>query len=132
MNLLKESPLLGIQAIPPFVREATLCQNVQCWRDFIELQSFPAAESIFNIAALAFYPRLRMLASGGPASQTLLTTYWATSNTVGIANIFGIDKVKVPQGAEYFAVAWIQPPNWTFEIGPFPEDMFRVVWELGL
>jgi hypothetical protein len=132
MNLLKESPLLGIQAIPPFVKEATLFQNVQCWADFSELENFPAANSIYNIAALAFYPRLRMVAVGGRAAQALSITYWASSNTANIANIYGVSKVLVPQGAEYFAVAWIQPPDWTLEIGPFPEEMFRVVWGLGL
>jgi hypothetical protein len=132
MNLLKESILLGVQAIPPFVKTATLFQNVQCWNDFGELNNFPAANSIYNIAALAFYPRLRMVGVGGRPAQTLSTTYWSSSSTVNVINTYGVSEVKVPQGAEYFAVAWIQPPDWTLTNGPFPEEMFRVVWGLGL
>lgn len=133
MNLLKESILLGIQAIPPFARTATLCQNVQCWNDWAEAQSFPAAASIFNIAALAFYPRFRMQSGvAGPIAQTLGLSFWSAFQSLPVPNTFNVSEVLVPQGVEYFAVAWIQPPDWSLEDGPYPEDMFRVIWGLGL
>jgi hypothetical protein len=134
MNLLKESPSVGIQAIPPFAREATLIQNVQCWQDWGEEgQDFPAARSNYNVAALAFYPRLRMQTfGGGQISQTLGITFWSHAQRVQIPNVFGVSKVLIPQGAEYFSVAWLQPPDWSLASGPYPEEMFRIVWGLGL
>jgi len=130
MSYLKQSPLLGIQAVPSFAREATLIQNIACWDDYDI--DFPAARSIYNIAALAFYPRLRMQPTGGISAQTLGVSFWSHTQRADIKNIFGVSKVAIPQGAEYFAVAWITPPDASAANGPFPETLFRVVWGLSL
>lgn len=133
MNLIKESALLGCQAIPPFVREATLVQLPQCWDGWDQPTGFPAAQSIFNVAAMAFYPRRRLESvPGGWAAQTLGVSYWTDRNSDRVPNIFGQSKVVVPQGAEYVAIAWIQPPDWSLINGPYPEDMFRIVWGLSV
>lgn len=130
MSYLKQVPLLGIQPIPSFAREATLLQNVACWADY-EID-FPAARSIFNVAALAFYPRLRMQSGGGLPAQTLGLSFWSHTQRADIKNMFGVSKVQVPQGAEYFAVAWMTPPDESTVFGPFPETLFRIVWGLAL
>jgi hypothetical protein len=133
MNIQKETILLGIQPIPPFAKFATLVQNEQCWGDFNEEHvGFPAARSIFNVAAMAFYTRLRMVNTGGRPAQTLGSSFWGDTYSQAVPNIFGQNKVGIPQGAEYYGVAWMQPPDWTLADGPYPEDMFRIIWELSI
>lgn len=130
MSYLKQVPLLGIQPIESFARTATLIQNVACWEDY-EID-FPQARSIYNIAALAFYPRIRMRSGGGLPAQALGISFWSHTSRADIKNMFGVSKVQIPQGAEYFAVAWMTPPAQSAESGPFPETLFRVVWELSI
>lgn len=135
MNIYKEAILLGIQPIPPFARTATLVQLPQPWSSWNGAGDgipFPAATSNLNVAALAFYPRLRMFAGTGKVAAMLGLSFWSDAQQNGVPNIYGTSRIAIPQGAEYFGVSWLQPPDAAFENGPYPEDLFRVVWGLGV
>lgn len=124
---------LGIQPIAPFAREGCLQQTAQCWESFEFAEAFPGSRGIYNIAALAFFPRGRLLPGGEARAQMLHLSFWSHTKVAGVPNIFGQSWVAVPQGAEYFAVAWFAPPAWALQnTGPFPEDLFRVQWGLQL
>jgi len=132
----RRTPALGLQWIPPFSKKVTLHQVVQCWDDMEQSGGFPAADSIYNIACLAFLQR------GASSSfqtagryQALGRSYWSTNIADGVNNIYGVSEVAIPQGAELVAISWLKPPDWTFAqgaLGPYPEDLFRLVYTLAL
>ena len=68
----------------------------------------------------------------GVQSGMLGLSYWSDAAQTGVPNVFGASKVAVPQGAEYFAVSWLALPATVYETGPFPEDLFRIIWGLGV
>lgn len=124
---------LGIQPIALFARRVTLHQVAQCWESFEASEPFPQARGMYNIAALAMFPRGRLLAGGEARAQMLSLSFWSDKQSANVPNIFGQSFIQVPQGAEYFSVSWFAPPAWALEAtGPFPEDLFRVQWELQL
>lgn len=139
MSSLKRTIRLGYQPIPRFAREGTLVQVMNCWDQAPE--SFPAADSRFNIACLAFFPRQKLLSPspylglGTVSNQPVSTTFWSNQTSTGVRNLYNVSRVAIPQGAEYWAVSWLQPPDSYLDVdnsdGPFPEDFFRVVWSLG-
>lgn len=122
----------GIQWIPPFSGWVTLHQIAQCWDKYAEDEPFPEATSRFNVACLALFPRGRMTA-GLVGQQALSRSFWSTQKSDGIACIFGVDKVYIPQGCELASVSWMQPPTWALEnLGPYPEQLFRLQYGLKL
>lgn len=138
----RQTPRLGVQAIPRFARSATLSQAAHCFDDPGSAPvPFPAAHSIYNIACLVFWPRGRLLAASavgfsGFSKTPLAVSYWAPTQVGDVRYIFGQSAMAVPQGAEYFSLSWLAPPVEYLEAQgtqkPFPEDFFRVVWTLKL
>lgn len=130
----RRTPVLGLQWIPPFSKRVTLHQIAQCWDDYLDSTGFLAADSIFNIACLAFLQRGAMANfQDAGRYQALGRSYWSTQTSDGVPNVFGVDKVAIPQGAELVAISWLKPPDWTIQAsGPYPEDLFRLQYELAL
>ncbi len=125
----KQVRLLGREPIPRFAREATLCWFG--YESIAQPTDFPEQWSIYNIAALALYPREGAIGSAVTPSRSL--TYWAPSSVVGIENVFGTSTIKIPHSCEWFSLAWLTPPQvWLDEAGPFPEEMFRIRWDLAI
>lgn len=130
----RRTPTLGLQWIPPFSKVVTLHQVAQCWADYQDSEGdFEAADSIYNIACLAFFQRGAMSGfQDAGRFQTLGRSYWSTQTRDGIANVYGVSQVAIPQGAELVAVSWIKPPDWTTLSGPYPENLFRLIYGLSL
>lgn len=134
----KDSIHLGIQPIPPFAREVTLVQLQPCWDAYegYEADPFPLPKTIYNIAALGFFSRIRMQPNVSPSFVGMVgISYWSWTRVAGIKLIFGEDKIQIPQGAEYYGVSWAAPPEWSLATpngGPYPEDMFRTIWGLAI
>lgn len=127
----KRVQAIGREPIPKFARYATLCWGYPIGNTDA---SFPEAESIYNIAALAFYRRVA--ASGGVGAwrnEPESVTYWSTHTSSGVSHIYGRYKTVIPHHCEWFSVAWLRLPAANLVgSGPFYEDVFRVAWELGL
>ena len=128
----KRVQALGREPIPKFARYATLCWQYPFGAT--AAAEFPEAQTIYNIAALAFYPRRS--ASGGisvvAASPTSIT-FWAVNDSQGVSNLYGVTRISVPHHSEWFSVAWLRLPATNLDdAGPFYEDIFKVRWELAL
>lgn len=130
----RRAPFLGAQWIPPFAKTLTLHQIAQCWEDYADGEPFPAADSIYNIACVAMFPRGRLSAgSDYVALQALSRSYWSTQISQGVVGIYGETKIMIPQGAELVSVSWMAPPAWALSAsGPFPEQLFRLQYGLAL
>jgi len=141
MTAFKRTRRLGRQPLSSFIKFATLVQSSNAWRNLdVEGDSvWPEAQSIYNVAALAFYRRgveevftNSTVQSSSHATQAIATTYWAEdSSLVPDAQIFGVDRVVVPNAAEFFSVAWLKPPDNALGGNsskfPYPEQWFRLV-----
>ena len=126
----KRVSALGREPVPKFARLATLCWQYPVGAG----PDFPAATSIYNVAALAFFPR--RAASGGNSvvtSSPTGVTFWSINDSQGISNVYGQSTVKIPHHSEWFSVAWLRLPTEGLESGgPFYEDIFRIRWGLAL
>ena len=138
MSTLRRQPVLGVQAIPEFARRVCLVYNDGSFN--AQDDPFPEADSQFNVACMVFWPRSRLLHppnQSQPSDRVLPLgiTYWAPRQISGINLIYGKDFVAIPGGAEYFSLAWLQPPiaylAGGIPPGPFPEDFFRVKYRLS-
>lgn len=134
----RRTTLLGCQPIPPFSKSFTLHQNPICWDDYTGSEGgFPAAESIFNIGCVVLFPRGRLAVNNSAQASLvgLSRTYWSTQVRDGIRCLYSESRVMIPQGAEFFSVSWLKPPDWTIGfggVGPYPEDLFRMEFHLAL
>lgn len=125
----KQVRLLGREPIPRFAREATLCWYG--YESIAQPSPFPEQWSIYNVAALALYPRNGAIGSVVTAARSL--TYWCPTGTAGVENIYGTSTIVIPHDCEWYSVAWLTPPQvWLDGAGPFPEDIFRVRWTLSI
>lgn len=123
---------VGREPVPKFARWATLCWQYPVGAT--GTPDFPLVRSVYNIAALAFYPRRS--ASGGlsvAAASPTSVTFWSANDSQGISNMYGTHRVAIPHHSEWFSVAWAKLPGEALENGgPYYEDIFRVRWELAL
>lgn len=138
----KKHYTLGRQQIPNFARRACLHQASNYF--FVGADNanvFPAATTIWNVAALGFFRRGAVYQDVAPPpmgarQQPLSVTYWSPAENVQAGGcLFGVTWVDIPAGSEWFSVAWLAPPAGT--IGtvarmPFPEDFFRIKFELAI
>ncbi len=127
----KRVQAIGREPIPKFARFATLCWGYPIGTNQAE---FPEAESIYNIAALAFY---RHPAAGGGITPMVAepesVSYWSTHTAGGVSHLFGRYKTTIPHHCEWYSVAWLRLPAANLVgLGPYYEDVFRVAWELAL
>lgn len=121
----KRVRLLGREPIPRFAREGTLC-----WLGYEDPDNaFPEQWSIYNIAALALYPRAGAIGLSFPPRSV---TYWSHTTIAGVDNIFGQDTIVIPHDCEWYSVAWLTPPqDWVDNTIP-PEEYFRMRWDLAI
>jgi hypothetical protein len=121
---------LGREPIPKFARKATLCQMLYSNGS----EGFEEQTTIFNIACMCLYPRKAGRVRGNQIFDTPVSvTYWAQDTASGAGCIFGKDLIQVPQHAEWYTVSWFKLPQAQVDAaGPYPEDYFRVRWELAV
>jgi hypothetical protein len=125
----KRVRLLGREPIPRFAVRATLC-----WYGFASVnipEEFPEQWTIYNIAALGLYPREGAIGSAIDPARSV--TYWSNTAANGVDLTYGQDVIGIPHDCEWYSVAWLTPPSgYIDEAGPFPEDFFRIRWELAV
>lgn len=148
MTAYKRTRRLGRQPLHPFVKSVTLVQVANNWLS-LETQGvniWPEASSIYNVACLAFFRRgvekVQTNATNGGVtiqgrSRPIGTTFWTDDPTTwpGLS-VFNRDRVAVANGAEFFSVAWLRPPDGLLGQpgNPFPnaEDFFSIIQHLAL
>lgn len=125
MTAFKRTFVLGQQAIPPFANYATLMQT------FIRDADFPGGHpgSPFNIACLGFQNRgsgRETMSNHKPQSFSFWSDTWSPASPL----VFGRHLIPVPPWAEYFSVAWLKPPDDTWNDNIDIEDVFYIRWKL--